>query len=79
MSTSPPTPRQEAEDVEAFGACALCGEPIDGEELGLVERFEGHGDLVCQACGEDELAASEEAQDLRRANPLEPDFRRMGE
>jgi len=28
---------------------------------------------------DDHLQSSEEAQDLRRANPLEPDFRRMGE
>lgn len=36
------------------------------------------GDLVCVDCAEDLQAEAEEAEDLRRANPLEPDFRRIG-
>ena len=46
------------------------------------EAFEETGEIVCDACWDDELAEQarmqrEEADDFRRANPLEPDYRRL--
>ena len=48
------------------------------------EAFEETGEIVCNACWDDEQAKAEqarmqreEADDFRRANPLEPDYRRL--
>jgi superfamily II helicase len=46
------------------------------------EAFEETGEIVCNACWDDEQAEQarmqrEEANDFRRANPLEPDYRRL--
>ena len=51
------------------------------------EAFEETGEIVCNECWDDEQAKAEEAEqarmqreeaeDFRRANPLEPDFRRL--
>ena len=50
------------------------------------EAFEETGEIVCDACWDDEQAKAEqarmqreEADDFRRANPLEPGFRRLGQ
>ena len=53
------------------------------------EAFEETGEIVCNACWDEEQAKAEdaeqarmrreEADDFRRANPLEPDFRRLGQ
>ena len=46
------------------------------------EAFEETGEIVCDACWDDAQAEQarmerEEAEDRRRANPLEPDYRRL--
>lgn len=46
------------------------------------EAFEETGEIVCDACWDDEQAEQarmqrEEADDFRRANPLEPGYRRL--
>lgn len=35
--------------------------------------------LICQDCADEAQAEREEAEDRRRDNPLEPDFRRLGQ
>lgn len=34
-------------------------------------------DIICVDCAEDAQAEADEADDRRRANPLEPDYRRL--
>lgn len=86
------TSRAEAEAVEQFGddLAALCrafdrlchrisSDTLDAinaipnqEHLDTIaEDFRTLGDLLCRNCD-----AAEEAEDRRRANPLEPDFRK---
>ena len=84
--------RQEAEAIEQFGDdlmklirpfCTgfdkatvdrVCAVP-DQEKLENIARaFQALGDLMCR-----ELDEAEEADDRRRDNPLEPDFRRLGQ
>lgn len=85
------TRRQEAEAIEQFGddLMKLCKTFCDGFSLVTVDRvnevpdqdkletigkaFQALGDLMCR-----ELDQAEEAEDRRRDNPLEPDFRRIG-
>lgn len=55
--------------------CHACDELRDSDE-GCEEAPNGR-DLICVDCAEDRRAAIEEAADRRRANPLEPDFRRL--
>jgi hypothetical protein len=89
------TAREEAEAIEQFGddLAALCRRldrlcarmsphAIDAinavpeqENLSTVaEAFRTLGDRLCRECD-----AYEEAEDRRRDNPLEPDFRRLGQ
>lgn len=86
----PLTRRQEAEAIERFGddLLKLCREFCAGfsnptvdlvcavphqEFLEVIARdFQALGDRLCRECDE-----AEEADDLRRANPLEPEFRRL--
>ena len=72
--------------VEAHsGGCQVCG---DNDEFSPdVEAFEETGEILCTLCWEADQARSEEAEqnrmrreeadDFRRANPLEPGFRRL--
>lgn len=94
MSTSKLTARQEAEAIEAFGDelaalniafTQLCDRmsiatmdrvnaiPNQDHLDTIAEAFRALGDQLCR---EDDKAA--EAEDRRRDNPLEPDFRRLG-
>jgi hypothetical protein len=71
--------------VEAHsGGCQVCG---DNDEFSPdVEAFEETGEILCSLCWEAEQDRCEqarmhreEAEDRRRDNPLEPDFRRLGQ
>ena len=59
--------------------CPECGQPCD-EIHGAAFRFLDL--MVCEPCGEEALdndrAAWEEAEDRRRDNALEADYRKMG-
>ncbi len=57
------------------GGCTTCGD--DDEFSPDVEAFEETGRIVCTPCWASEAAADEEADDFRRANPIEPGFRRL--
>ena len=67
------------------GGCQCCGD--DDEFSPDVEAFEETGEILCALCWEAEQAKAEEAEqnrmrreeadDFRRANPLEPGFRRL--
>jgi hypothetical protein len=67
--------------------CQVCCET--DEFSPNAEAFEETGEIMCGDCWEDEQARSEkaeqnrmqreEADDFRRANPLEPDYRRLGQ
>ena len=54
--------------------CHECDQTRDSD-FDLCEEIDG--ELVCEACAELLEADDEEADDFRRANPLEPDFRRL--
>jgi hypothetical protein len=67
------------------GGCQICSET---EEFSPnAEAFEETGEIMCGDCWEAEQAKAEEAEqarmqreeadDFRRANPLESDFRRL--
>jgi hypothetical protein len=92
---TPRTPRQEAEAILAFGEelaalvkefdrhCAYLThrsvwriEQIAHQEHlnDIAAAFKTLGDQMCGECD-----AAEEAEDRRRDNPLEPDFRRLGQ
>jgi hypothetical protein len=64
--------------VEAHsGGCQVCG---DNDEFSPdVEAFEETGEILCSLCWEADQARAEEADDFRRANPIEPGFRRLGQ
>jgi len=86
------TAREEAEAIEQFGdeLLKLCKTFCDGFNLATVDRvnavpdqeklevigkaFQALGDQMSRECD-----AAEEADDRRRDNPLEPDFRRLGQ
>lgn len=89
------TAREEAEAIEQFGDdllkldnafTRLCSrmspgalasvEAIDHQDQlsTIAEAFRALGDAFCRECDE-----AEEADDRRRDNPLEPDFRRLGQ
>jgi hypothetical protein len=89
------TRRQEAEAIEQFGDdlakldkafTDLCSRMsshatdaingIDGQDqIDVVAKaFQALGDRLCRECDQ-----AEEADDRRRDNPLEPDFRRLGQ
>lgn len=86
------TARQEAEAIEQFGddLMKLCKTFCDGFSLATVDRvndvpdqekletiakaFQDLGARLCTECDH-----AEEANDRRRDNPLEPDFRRLGQ
>jgi hypothetical protein len=57
--------------------CAGCDNYRDADD-GCDEAAPGSHELICVDCMEERDAESEEAEDRRRANPLEPDFRRLG-
>lgn len=57
------------------GGCQCCGD--DDEFSPDVEAFEETGEILCTLCWEADQAAREEADDRRRANPIEPGFRRL--
>lgn len=57
--------------------CAECGNLRDADD-GCEEIDEGLG-LICIDCAEEREAEREEAEGRRRDNPLEPDFRRLGQ
>ena len=67
------------------GGCQVCFET--DEFSPNAEAFEDTGEIVCGDCWQAEQARAdeaeqnrmrrEEADDFRRANPLEPDFRRL--
>ena len=85
------TIRQQAEAIEQFGddLLKLCKTFCAGFDHDVVDRvcavehqehlesiakaFQALGDQMQRECDE-----AEEAEDRRRANPLEPDFRRLG-
>lgn len=92
MPTHKLTARQEAEAIEQFGDDLLKLDKAFGEGFSLatvdrvcaVEHQEHLGTIAkaFQALGrqmQDECDAAEEAEDRRRDNPLEPDFRRLGQ
>lgn len=56
--------------------CPVCGEP---DPTPSVEAFEVFDAVCCIDCAEATRAAEEEADDRRRDNPLERDFRRLGQ
>jgi hypothetical protein len=60
--------------VSAF-ICANCDNLRDADD-GCEEAPDGLS-LICVYCAEEAEAEREEAEDRRRANPLEPDFRRL--
>lgn len=86
------TARQEAEAIEQFGddLLKLCKTFCDGFSLATVDRvnevpdqekletigkaFQVLGDRLSRECDQ-----YEEAEDRRRDNPLEPDYRRFGQ
>lgn len=89
------TARQEAEAIEQFGddlaklmrafdrlchnmspsAMELVNEIAHQEHLDTIaEGFRTAGDLLCRECD-----AVEEAEDRRRDNPLQRDYRRLGQ
>lgn len=89
------TYRQEAEAIEQFGddlaalnrafdklcdrmspgATNAINEIANQDKLDTIaEAFRKLGDRLCRLCDE-----REEAEDQRRDNPLEPDFRRLGQ
>lgn len=89
------TPRQEAEAIEQFGDDLiklgkafdrLC-ERMSPYALDAINSIENQDELstvasAIQALGERmcrDLDHAEEAEDRRRDNPLEPDFRRLGQ
>ena len=55
--------------------CHTCDNLRDADD-GCEETPDGL-DLICVECAEEAEAEREEAEDFRRANPLEPDFRRL--
>ena len=70
--------------TDHVGGCQVCGD--DDEFSPNVEAFEETGEILCNDCWDDEQAKAEqtrmqreEADDFRRANPLEPDYRRLGQ
>lgn len=86
------TIRQQAEAIEQFGddLLKLCKTFCDGFSLHTVDRVcevPGQENLetiakAFQQLGEQmqrECDQAEEAEDRRRDNPLEPDFRRLGQ
>ena len=86
------TPRQEAEAIERFGEdlaklvaafCTgfsnattdrVCAVPNQEHLEQIAADYIALGDAMCR-----ELDEAEEAEDRRRDNPLEPDFRRLGQ
>lgn len=89
------SPREEAEAIDQFGMdlirlvrqfdklCARMSPgaidainsiPDQQHLTTIAGRFLYFGDRLCRACDE-----AEEAEDRRRDNPLEPDFRRLGQ
>jgi hypothetical protein len=67
----------DAMNAQVDVGCAQCGE---AEFSPCVEAFETFDRLLCDACSDaafEAQADAEEADDRRRANPLEPDYRRM--
>lgn len=65
------------------GGCQDCGD--DDAFSPNVEAFEETDRIICGPCWEAVCEAdvarmhAEEAEDRRRDNPLEPDFRRLGQ
>ena len=57
--------------------CDACDNFSDADD-GCEETADGMN-LICVDCAEAAEAEREEAEDRRRDNPLEPDFRRMGQ
>ena len=57
--------------------CHTCDNLSDADD-GCEETADGFH-LICVDCAEEAEAEREEADDRRRANPLEPDFRRLGQ
>lgn len=95
MSREDLTYRQEAEASEQFGddlaalnrafdrlcdrmspgATDAINEIAHQDKLDTIaEAFRALGDRLCRDCD-----AAEEAEDRRRDNPLEPDYRRLGQ
>lgn len=89
------TAREAAEAIEQFGddlaalnrafdrlcdrmsmeTCDLINEiPHQDDLSAIAEGFRKLGDRLCRDCDH-----AEEAEDRRRDNPLEPDFRRLGQ
>lgn len=77
MTGAPILPRCDATDQTW---CPVCTEPTDEYS---VEAFEILDLWCCPSCGQDALeheqAIADEVADRRRDNPLEPDFRRLGQ
>jgi ubiquinone biosynthesis protein UbiJ len=95
MKRNPLTYRQEAEAIEQFGddlaalnrafdrlcermspgATDAINDIADQDKIDTIaEAFRALGDRLCRLCD-----AAEEAEDRRRDNPLEPDFRRLAQ
>ena len=55
--------------------CARCDNIRDSDD-GCDEAHDGRFGLICIDCMEEAEAEREEADDRRRANPLERDYRR---
>ena len=84
------TYRQEAEAIEQFGddLLKLCRDFCAGFDSATVDRVcavpnQEHLEVIAQAFQalgsqmQNECDEAEEAEDRRRANPLEPDYRRF--
>ncbi len=73
----------DAVTERARHSCEICSAD---EFYPNAEAFVIAGEILCNDCWDDEQAKAEqarmqreEADDFRRANPLEPDFRRLGQ
>jgi len=67
--------RLPTDDATGECFCPKCGEPDPEVSVEAYERFD---EVMCADCAEEAFAADDNADDLRRANSLEPSFRRLG-
>jgi hypothetical protein len=58
-------------------SCDRCETPLDGDEISAAEAFELTGAMLCDECADAAFMDAEDADDLRRANPFEPDYRSL--
>lgn len=70
--------QHQAMEEDGASNCERCKEPFNWGFIPSVEAYETFDQLLCDECVEAAQAEAEEADDRRRANPLEPDFRMQG-